>query len=84
VLLGSQGWINGGFMVFERGVFDYLASFNECSLETEVFTRLVEARKLAVYPHHGYWQCLDTDREFEELNGLCQMSREPWFSAVDR
>jgi len=78
LLVGSHGWINGGFMVFNRGIFGYLTSFNECTLEREVFGQLVNDQQLAIYQHPGYWQYIDTDREIEEVRHHCETNRQPW------
>lgn len=77
-LVADQGQINGGFMVFEQPIFDYLSAYNECTLEDEVFSKLVSKAKLAVYAHDGFWQYLDTDREYEELDRLCRSNQQPW------
>ena len=65
--------INGGFMVFKREAFDY---FDSGSLEN-IFTVLVPKRQLSVYSHNGFWKCMDTYQEVEELNELWQGSK-PW------
>jgi glucose-1-phosphate cytidylyltransferase len=80
VLVGSQGWINGGFMVFNREVFDYLTPFNECMLEREIFAKLVENKRMALYQHNGYWQYVDTDREIEEIDRLYKLNQRPWLA----
>jgi glucose-1-phosphate cytidylyltransferase len=51
----GQGWINGGFLVFEPEVFDYLQG-DSCSLEASALERLAADRQLAAYPHGGFWQ----------------------------
>lgn len=71
-------YINGGFMVFNRKIFSYLSSFNECKLETEVFKRLIEDRQLAIFPHHGFWRWLDTDRDYLYLNELADKNKMYW------
>jgi glucose-1-phosphate cytidylyltransferase len=62
----ESGWINGGFFVFEKEVFDYLD--DDCLLEKEPLENLARDRQLAVYRHTGYWRCMDTYRDFEALN----------------
>ena len=63
----DEGWINGGFFVFEPGVLDLIAGDDE-SLEAGLLARLAAQGQLAVYQHHGFWQCMDTFREMELLN----------------
>lgn len=69
--------INGGFMVFERGVLDYLAGGDEVDLEQEPFHNLAEDRQLAVYYHRGFWRAMDTFKEAQELNALWE-NEAPW------
>ena len=73
----GEGWINGGFMMFEPGVFGYMNDQTD-SLEKEVLEQLARARQLAVYPHHGFWQCMDTPRERDLLDDLWMGGRAPW------
>lgn len=72
-----EGWINGGFMVLQRGVLDLIAGDEE-SLEQGLLPRLAEMRELAVYQHHGFWQCMDTYREMELLNEMWRQGKAPW------
>ena len=72
------GLVNGGFMVFSKEIFNYLEPFNECILEKNVFPKLIKDRKLSVYEHDGFWQCLDNDRELDYLNYLCANNLEYW------
>lgn len=72
----SSGLINGGFFVFQRGIFDYLT--DGCSLEREPLEKLARDGQLAVYPHEGFWQCMDTYRDMESLNQLWASGKAPW------
>lgn len=74
----SERYINGGYMLCNRDIFSYLSSFNECRLETEVFLKLIKDRQLAIYPHHGFWRWLDTDRDYEYLNELVDKNKMYW------
>ena len=56
------GWINGGFMVMEQGVFDYLNTEEGCVLERQPMEALAREGKLGIYKHSGFWQCMDTQR----------------------
>ena len=73
----KQGWINGGFMVFEPGVVDWIAG-DETILERDVLTRLSEAGELMVHRHDGFWQCMDTMRDVRALHALCEGGAPPW------
>ena len=63
----QEVWINGGFFVFEKKIFDYLDG-DETILEQDPLRRLSQEGQLSVYRHPGYWQCMDTYREYEILN----------------
>ncbi|MBK8979803.1 MAG: glucose-1-phosphate cytidylyltransferase [Planctomycetes bacterium] len=67
---------SGGFFVFERGIFDYLDA--DCVLEQQPLERLSADRQLALYPHDGYWQCMDTFKEALALNRLWASGNAPW------
>ena len=73
----GEGWINGGFFVFEPGVIDYLSG-DECILEREPLERLTAERQLVAYRHEGFWQCMDTVRDLQLLNNLWQSGQAPW------
>jgi glucose-1-phosphate cytidylyltransferase len=68
-------WINGGFFVFERRIFDYLD--NNCVLENEPFERLAAEGELMAYRHDGFWKCMDTFKDNVELNEIWDAGA-PW------
>nr|CRH05787.1 Glucose-1-phosphate cytidylyltransferase [Candidatus Magnetococcus massalia] len=70
--------INGGFFIFERGIFDYLSDDDRCDLERGALERVTEAGELVAYPHPGFWACMDTLRDQEYLNQLWQQDEAPW------
>lgn len=72
----SDGWINGGFFVFEPGVFDYLD--DESPLERGPLDALAVAGQLMAYRHEGFWQPMDTLREKHLLEALWQSGEAPW------
>ena len=73
----GEGWINGGFFMFEPGIFRYLAGPDE-SLEVDVLRRLAQEGQLQAYRHHGFWQCMDTLRDVRLLQTLWQSEAPPW------
>jgi len=74
----KEGLINGGFFVFNREFFDYLTGDDTCRLEAEPLEKLAADGQLMVYPHNGFWQCVDTYRELELLNDLWESGSSPW------
>jgi glucose-1-phosphate cytidylyltransferase len=73
----GEGWINGGFLVFEPKVFDYLRG-DDSSLEADALERLAADRQLVAYRHHGFWQCMDTKRDMHLLESLWRSNETPW------
>lgn len=73
----GEGWINGGFLVFEPEVFSYVDG-DQTSLEAQTLERLAADRQLAAYRHEGFWQCMDTLREKRLLENLWQKGSPPW------
>lgn len=69
--------INIGFMVFEARIFDYIDG-DAMPLEKEPMERLVSDRELAGYVHRGYWQCMDTLREKQQIEVLWNSGNAPW------
>ncbi len=73
----GEGWINGGFMVFEPAVLDRIEG-DDTNLEADVLERLAEERQLAAYRHEGFWQCMDTLRDKRLLESLWRNGNPPW------
>jgi len=73
-----DGFINGGFMVFNKKIFDYLSTDDECDLEIGVLDQLAEEGQLMVFKHLGFWACMDTLRDTEYLNGLWKSNKAGW------
>jgi glucose-1-phosphate cytidylyltransferase len=74
----DEGWINGGFFIFEPDTIGLIEDDSD-SLEADLLMRLTERNELAVYQHHGFWQCMDTYRETKLLNELWAAGQAPWF-----
>ncbi len=73
----GEGWINGGFFVFEPGVFDYLTG-DDTVLEQSPLENLAKEGQLMAYEHHGYWQCMDTIRDRNVLQAGWDSGVPPW------
>lgn len=71
------GWINGGFMVVEPEVFSYIEG-DKTIFERSPLERLAEEGKLNAYKHHGFWQCMDTQRDKGVLEELWRSGKAPW------
>jgi len=73
----GEGWINGGFFVFNPGVSDYIAG-DDTIFEKEPMERLAADKQLAAYRHNDFWQCMDTLRDVRLLEGLWESGAAPW------
>lgn len=73
----GAGWINGGFFVFEPGIFDYLHG-DATVLEESPLEKLANDGQLKAYRHDGFWQCMDTLRDRNALDNLWQSGHAPW------
>lgn len=72
-----QSVINGGFFVFNKSFFNYLKNGDHLHLEGEPLEKLAHNDQLRVYYHDGFWQCMDTYREYRLLNDLWEKDK-PW------
>lgn len=72
------GYINGGFMVCSRKLFDYLPDDPGMMLEQAPMKDLTTKDQLAAYKHDGFWQPMDTFQEFNLLNKLWDTGKAPW------
>jgi glucose-1-phosphate cytidylyltransferase len=73
----SEGWINGGFFVFEPEVFDFLTD-DTTFLEREPLEQLAKKGELMAYKHSGFWQCMDTVRDRDLLEEKWQNGKAKW------
>ena len=73
----QDGWINGGFTVFEPAVLDYLHG-DSSVMERDVLERLAGEKQLMAYCHDGFWQCMDTLRDKKYLENLWEKGDSPW------
>ncbi len=73
----GEGWINGGFFVFEPGIFDYIND-DRTILEGEPLENLSQDGQLMAYKHYGFWQCMDTLRDKHTLDMLWENGNATW------
>lgn len=71
--------VNGGFMVLEPSVFSYIVG-DDTVFENDPLESLASDGELMVYYHNGFWQCMDTQRDKEQLERLWQEANAPWKS----
>lgn len=72
------GWINGGFMVAQPELFDYLNAEESCVLERAPLETLAIKGKLGIYKHYDFWQCMDTQRDKTLLEERWRRMMAPW------
>lgn len=70
-------WINGGFFIMRPEVLDYIAGDDDV-LETDVFSRLMMENKLYCTPYEGYWHCMDTPKDWKELDTEYKIGEAKW------
>ena len=74
----AEGFVSGGFFVFQREFFEYLNDDPGLFFEREPLQRLARDGELSVYPHDDFWMGMDTFRDFTELNELWATGDAPW------
>ena len=72
----SDIWINGGFFIFRKEVFDYIKDGEELVLEP--FNRLIKEGKLMAYKYEGFWRAMDTMRDRQVLEEMVERGETPW------
>ncbi len=76
----GAGLINGGFFFFEHSFLEYLSTDPSCILERAPLERCVHEGQLSVFEHTGFWQCMDTYRDWERLEEYWKSGDAPWIS----
>ena len=71
-----KDFINGGFFVFKSSVFEYLA--DDVELEEQPLETLAKAGQISMYKHQGFWECMDTYRDYNYLNEMYEEGVRPW------
>lgn len=75
---GDGSWVNGGFFVCESIVFDYLKNGDETVFEQEPLQEMAADGQLHTFRHDGFWKCMDTLKDKNDLNQMCADSMAPW------
>lgn len=71
------GVINGGYMVLEPGIFEYIDG-DDTVFEKRPMEKLAEEGQLMAYRHRGFWKCMDTQRDRKQLEDLIAGKNAPW------
>jgi glucose-1-phosphate cytidylyltransferase len=71
-------WINGGYFFFQRDFLKYLSEDEGCVLEREPLVQLARDGELNIHQHRGFWACMDTQRDREQLTKLAESGNPPW------
>lgn len=74
---GEQGCINGGFFIIEKKALSIIES-DSCMWEDEPMKHLARTKQLNAYTHDGFWHAMDTLRDRNVLQGLCDSGKFPW------
>ena len=74
----GDNWINGGYFFFRRGFTEYLSRDESCVLEREPLVNLARDKQLNLHRHDGFWQCMDTQRDRDQLEALWASGNAPW------
>ena len=74
----QEGWVNGGFFVLKKQVFDYINDKEDCIFEREPLQNLSKDENLMAFKHEGFWQCMDNLKEKNHLNELYNKKLHFW------
>lgn len=72
-----EGMINGGFMVLNKKIFDFIPQY-DCMFEEEPLRGVNKDEELAVFEHNGFWMAIDTFKDVEKVNSYCDNGNCPW------
>lgn len=73
----TKGWINGGYFICEPEFFDFIIG-DQTILEHDPLEKVAAIGELMAYHHDGYWQCMDTKRDRDNLEELWKSNKAPW------
>ncbi|NEU10298.1 glucose-1-phosphate cytidylyltransferase [Flavihumibacter sp. R14] len=75
---GDGSWINGGYMVCEPGVFDYIKDGDSTVWEHEPMQEIASSGKMNAFKHYGFWRPMDTLKDKHDLNEMWDTGSSPW------
>ena len=73
----SKSWINGGYFIIEPEFFDLIQD-DKTILEREPLERVAQSGELMAFQHQGFWQCMDTKRDHDNLEEIWNSGKAPW------
>jgi len=76
--LSSAGYINGGFMVFNKDLFSHLSPGKDCDFEFGPLEKLAKEGEVMMFSHDDFWECVDTERDLIYLNKLWNQGNAKW------
>jgi glucose-1-phosphate cytidylyltransferase len=74
----TNEWINGGYFLFRRTFLSYLSTDESCILERTPLVKLAEDKQLSIFRHRGFWACMDTQRDLDQLSRRWASGDAPW------
>lgn len=77
---GDGSWINAGFFVFNPEIFDYIDDGDDIIFERDPLEKLVADGELHAYRHEGFWKCMDTLRDKQQLQKMFDENNAPWIT----
>ncbi len=78
---GDGSWINGGFFVCDNEIFDYIqGQSNDVMFESEPLEKLAKDKQLYAYRHSGFWKCMDTLKDKNDLESMLESNSSPWIT----
>ena len=77
----NDGYINGGFFVFNKKLFNFLEDDDNCDLEFGALQKIAELGQMNAFRHNDFWQCMDNIREKNYLNQLAKEGNEYWLKS---
>jgi glucose-1-phosphate cytidylyltransferase len=75
---GDGSWINGGYMVCQPGVFDYIEHGDSTVWEQEPMQNIAITGEMKAFKHHGFWRPMDTLKDKHDLNDMWDKGNSPW------
>jgi glucose-1-phosphate cytidylyltransferase len=78
-----EKWINGGYFFFKRAFLSYLSKDASCILERSPLKNLALDNELSIFNHRGFWACIDTQRDLDNINNIWKSGNAPWVTTSE-